>query len=101
MVKQWPAIQETWVQSLGWQDPLEEAGNPLQYSHPEHPMDRGARGLQSIGSHSRDTPESSSREATAVWAGGAHKDLAAEIETWTWVMTIFLRQFPKMIELHT
>ena len=25
MVKNSPAMQETWVQSLGWEDPLEEA----------------------------------------------------------------------------
>ena len=24
MVKNVPAVQETWVQSLGWEDPLEE-----------------------------------------------------------------------------
>jgi len=24
MVKNLPALQETWVQSLGWEDPLEE-----------------------------------------------------------------------------
>ena len=24
MVKNMPAMQETWVQSLGWEDPLEE-----------------------------------------------------------------------------
>ena len=42
-VKNLPAIQETWVQSLGWEDPLEEGtGNPLQYSCLENPMDRGA-----------------------------------------------------------
>ena len=29
------------VQSLSWEDPLEE-GNPLQYSCLENPMDRGA-----------------------------------------------------------
>ena len=29
-----PVMQETWVRSLSWEDPLEEgmAGNPLQYS---------------------------------------------------------------------
>ena len=33
MVKNLPAMQETWVQSLGWKDLLEkENGNPLQYS---------------------------------------------------------------------
>ena len=27
-----PAMQETWVQSLGWEDPLEKKnGNPIQY----------------------------------------------------------------------
>ena len=23
LVKNWPAMQETWIQSLGWEDPLE------------------------------------------------------------------------------
>ena len=32
-----------WVQSLGWEDPLEGGhGNPLQYSCLENSMDRGA-----------------------------------------------------------
>ena len=31
MVKNPPAMRETWVWSLGWEDPLEE-GNPLQCS---------------------------------------------------------------------
>ena len=35
-------IQKTWVQSLGWKDPPEGHGNPLQYSCLENPMDRGA-----------------------------------------------------------
>ena len=26
MIKNPPAMQETWVQSLGWEDPLEEEG---------------------------------------------------------------------------
>ena len=31
MVKNLPAMQETWVQSLNWEDPSgEENGNPLQ-----------------------------------------------------------------------
>ena len=38
-----PAMQETWVQSLGWEDPVEkEMGNTLQYSCLENPTDRGA-----------------------------------------------------------
>ena len=43
MVKNLPAMQETWVQSLGWEDPLEKGYDyPLQYSCLENPMDRGA-----------------------------------------------------------
>ena len=38
-----PAIQETWVQSLGLgRSPGEGNGNPFQYSYLENPMDRGA-----------------------------------------------------------
>ena len=33
MVKNTPAVRETWVQSLGWEDPLEKGtGYPFQYS---------------------------------------------------------------------
>ena len=39
-VKDLPAMQETWVWFLGWEDPLEE-GMALQYSCLENPMDRG------------------------------------------------------------
>ena len=36
-------MQETWVPSLGWEDPLErENCNPLQDSCLRNPMDRGA-----------------------------------------------------------
>ena len=37
-IKRLPAMWETQVQSLGWEDP----GNPLQYSCLENPMDGGA-----------------------------------------------------------
>ena len=41
-VKSLPAVRETWVQSLGWEDPPEkEMANPLQYSCLENPMDGG------------------------------------------------------------
>ena len=33
------AAMQTWVRSLGWEDPGEGQGNPLQYSCPENPMD--------------------------------------------------------------
>ena len=43
MVKSLPAVQETWVPSLGPEDsPGEGNGNPLQYSCLENPMGRGA-----------------------------------------------------------
>ena len=40
-VKNLPAMQEMWVQSLGQEDPLED-GSPRQCSHLENPMGRGA-----------------------------------------------------------
>ena len=42
MVNRLPTMWETRVQSLGWEDPLDERyGNPLQYSCLENPMDGG------------------------------------------------------------
>ena len=41
MVKNLPAIEETWVPSLGWEVPLEK-GMATQYSCLENSMDRGA-----------------------------------------------------------
>ena len=42
-VKNLPAMQETWVQPLGWEDsPGEGNGNPLQYSCLENPMNTEA-----------------------------------------------------------
>ena len=42
-VKNLPAMQETWVPSLGREDSPEEGhGNPFQYSCLKNPIDRGA-----------------------------------------------------------
>ena len=42
-VKNLPTMQETRIQSLGWEDPLEKGmANPLKYCCVENPMDRGA-----------------------------------------------------------
>ena len=41
MVENLPAMQETQVQYLGWEDPGEGNGYPLQYSCLEDSMDRG------------------------------------------------------------
>ena len=38
LVKNLPAMQETWVQSLGWEDPLEK-GKATQYFGLENSMD--------------------------------------------------------------
>ena len=44
LAKNLPAVQGTWVQSLGWEDLLEEGhGNPVQYSCLENP--HGQRSL--------------------------------------------------------
>ena len=43
LVKYLPAMWETWVRSLGWEDPLVKGmATPLQYSGLENSMDRGA-----------------------------------------------------------
>ena len=53
MVKNMPAMPDTWLWSLGRADsPGEGNGNPLQYSCLENPMNRGAwraRGSQRVG----------------------------------------------------
>ena len=44
MVKNLPAMQKTWVHSLGQKDALEKGiGNPFRNSCLENPMDRGAQ----------------------------------------------------------
>ena len=53
-VKNLPAMQETWVQSLGWEDPLEE-GTATEFSilNWRIPMDRGAwQAVYPMGLHS-------------------------------------------------
>ena len=52
MVKNPPAMWETWVHCLGWEEPLEEgiATHSGIFAW-RIPIDRGARGLQSMRSH--------------------------------------------------
>ena len=40
MIKNLPAMQETWVRSLGWEDPLEKG--TTTHSCLDNSMDRGA-----------------------------------------------------------
>ena len=44
MIKNPPVTQETEVQSMDWEDFLEEDGNPLQYSCLENSVDRDLGG---------------------------------------------------------
>ena len=49
-VKNPPAMQETWVQPLGWEDPLEEGMQPTPVFWPgESPWTEEPGGLQSLG----------------------------------------------------
>ena len=51
MVKPLPAMQETWVQSLGWEDPLEkEVATLSNIIAWEIPQTEEPLGLQSMGS---------------------------------------------------
>ena len=69
MVKNLPAMWEPWVQSLGWEDPLEEGmANPLQYSCLQNP--HGQRSLAGCIIHgaakSQKVSESVSQRDTSV-----------------------------------
>ena len=59
IIKNPPAMWETWVPSLGWEDPLEEGmTNPLQYSYLENPHgQRSLRGYSPWGRKELDTTE--------------------------------------------
>ena len=48
-VKDLPAMQKTWVWSLGWEDPGEGNGYTLQYSCLENSMDKGAQWATVLG----------------------------------------------------
>ena len=49
MVKSPPEMQETWVQSLGWEDPLEKGkAYPLQNSGLENSMDCIVHGVARV-----------------------------------------------------
>ena len=63
IVKNSPAIQETWVQSLGWKDPLEEGmATLLQYSCLENPHgQRRLAGYSPRGRKESDTTEQLSK----------------------------------------
>ena len=58
-IKNLPAVRETWVRSLGWEDPLEEGTvNPLQYSCLENPHgQRSLAGYSPWGRKESDTTE--------------------------------------------
>ena len=45
LVKNPPAVRETWVGSLGWEDPSEKGKAPLQYSGLEKSMDCMVHGV--------------------------------------------------------
>ena len=71
-VKNLPAVWETWVRSLGWEDsPEEEKGYPLQYSGLENSMDCIVHGVSpcqntGVGSLSLLQGSSQSRDQTQV-----------------------------------
>ena len=64
-VKNPPAAWETWVQSLGWEDPPGgEHGNPLQYSCLENP--HGQRSLEGYSLWVRKESDRTQRLSTAL-----------------------------------
>ena len=94
-LKHLPAIQETWVQSLGQEDPLEKElathsstlawnGTPLEYSCLENSMDRGAWLSYSpwVRKESDTTEHLSTRILRASLVAQMKKNLPAVQETW-------------------
>ena len=58
LVKNLPAVQETWVRFLGWEDPLEkEMATHSSILTWRSPCSEEAGGLQSMGSQESDTTE--------------------------------------------
>ena len=45
LVKNLPAVRETWVQSLGWEDPCRREWLPLQYAGLDNSMDCTVHGV--------------------------------------------------------
>ena len=71
MVKDLPALWETWVQSLGWEDPLEEGmATHSRILAWRIPMDRGARWVTVHGVAKSDTTELC---LIAKWLHSSHK----------------------------
>ena len=73
MVKNPPAMWETWVRSLGWEDPLEEgmATHPLQYPSVKNPQRQGRLvGYSSWGQKGSDKTE---------WLSTAHSTLDCKV----------------------
>ena len=67
-VKNPPAAWETWVQSLGWEDPPGgEHGNPLQYSCLENP--HGQRSLEGYSLGSQRVGQDSATKHSTVSSG--------------------------------
>ena len=61
--KNLPAVQETWVRSLGWEDPLEQGmGSHSNILAWRIPWTEEPGGLQSMGSQSLDTTEHTHRD---------------------------------------
>ena len=63
-------MQKTWVQSLGWEDPLEKESNPLSVLAWRLPMDRGAWRATGHGVAESDTTERLSSHSTQHKASG-------------------------------
>ena len=77
MVKSLPAMQKTPVQSVGWEDPLEEGMvNHSSILAWKIPCTEEPGGLQSMGRHGRNNP-SNVRKCAVCWV--FHQDKACQL----------------------
>ena len=103
MVKNCPAIRETWVQSLGWEDPLEE-GMATHFSILTWriSMNRGrlqSLGLQIVG-HKWATKHSTAQGTSSVDIKRG-KEEWDELGDWEWHISIYLYLCIKQITNET
>ena len=81
LVKNPPAMQETLVQFLGWEDPLEKGkGDPLQYSGLENSRDCIVHGVTKSRTRRSNFHFHNSAEGLPRWPSG--KNLPAMREAW-------------------
>ena len=110
-VKNPPIMQETWVLSLGWKDPLEEGletySTIVAWRTPEEPVGLQSMGSQRVGhewatKHSTAQWRRNHREQTCRhggWGEECRTDGESSIKTYTLLKRIYMLLYVKILRL--